>query len=68
MGKSQWKILITKKLAVETLLYLIIDKADECIEEKYGNKFLTLVFTDKRKEVLIKYTELWDKIKIWLQK
>ena len=37
------------------------DKVDECIEEKYGNKFLTLVFTDKNKEVLIKYTELWDK-------
>ena len=33
------------------------------IEEKNGNKYLTLVSTDKNKEVLIKYTELWDKIK-----
>ena len=42
--------------------YLIID-ADECIEEENGNKYLTLVSADKNKEVLIKYTELWDKIK-----
>ena len=35
-------------------LCMIIDKADECIEEKNGNKYLTLVFTDKNKEVLIK--------------
>ena len=44
-------------------LYLIIDKTDEYIEEKNGNKDLTLVSTDKNKEVLIKYVELWDKIK-----
>ena len=44
-------------------LYLIIDKTDEYIEEKNGNKGLTLVSTDKNKEVLIKYVELWDKIK-----
>ena len=44
-------------------LYLIIGEADEFIEEKNGNKYLTLVSTDKSKEVLIKYTKLWDKIK-----
>ena len=44
-------------------LYLIIDKTDEYIEEKNGNKDLTLVSTDNNKEVLIKYVELWDKIK-----
>ena len=44
-------------------LYLIIDKVDGYIKEKNGNKYLTLVFTDKNKEVLIKYTDLWDKIK-----
>ena len=44
-------------------LYLIIGGVDGCIEEKNGNKYLTLVSTDKNKEVLIKYTELWDKIK-----
>ena len=45
-------------------LYLIIDKVDVCIEEKSGNKYLTLVSTDKdNKEVLIKYAELWNKIR-----
>ena len=49
-------------------LYLIIDKVDGCSEEKNGNKYLTLVSTDKNKEVLIKYTELWDKIKNLIKK
>ena len=44
-------------------LYLIIGEVDGCIEEKNRNKYLTLVSTDKNKEVLIKYTELCDKIK-----
>ena len=35
----------------------------EIIAEKNGNKYLTLVSTDKNKEVLIKYIEFWDKIK-----
>ena len=33
------------------------------IDEINGNKYLTLVSNDKNKEVLPKYTELWDKIK-----
>ena len=44
-------------------LYLIIGEVDGCIKKKNGNKCLTLVSTDKNKEVLIKYTELWNKIK-----
>ena len=44
-------------------LYLIIGEVDGFIAEKNGNKYLTLVSTDKNKEVLIKYIELWDKIK-----
>ena len=44
-------------------LNLIIDKVDGFIEEKNRNKFLTLVSADKNKKVLIKYTELWNKIK-----
>ena len=43
-------------------LYLIFNKVDGFIE-KNGNKYLTLVSTDKNKEVLIKYTKLWDGIK-----
>ena len=44
-------------------MYLVIDKVDGRIEEKNGNKYLTLVSTYKNKEVLTKYAELWDKIK-----
>ena len=35
-------------------LYMIIGEVDGCIEEKTGNKYLTLVSTDKNREVLIK--------------
>ena len=42
---------------------MIIDKVDEYIEESNGNKCLILASTDKTKEVLRKYTELWDGIK-----
>ena len=44
-------------------LHLIINKVDRYIEEKNGNKYLILDSTDKNKEVLIKYTELWNGIK-----
>ena len=40
--------------------YFIIDKADRYIEESNGNKYLTLVFTDKNKDILKKYTELME--------
>ena len=48
-------------------LYLIINKVDGYIKEKNGNKYLTLVSTDKNKKSLIKYTELWDIIKSLIQ-
>ena len=51
------------KISSVTPLYLIIDKLYGYIKEENGNKCLTLVSTDKNKEVLIKYTELWNKIK-----
>ena len=44
-------------------LYLIINEMDGYVEEMNGNKYLTLVSRDKNKEVLTKYTELWDGIK-----
>ena len=40
----------------ENLLYLIINEADEYIEEKNGNEYLTFVSTDKKREVLENYT------------
>ena len=44
-------------------LYLIINEVDGYVEEINGNKCLTLVSTDKNKEVLTKYTKLWNGIK-----
>ena len=44
-------------------LYLIIDEVDGHLEEKNENKYLILDSTDKNKQVLIKYTKLWDRIK-----
>ena len=50
-------------------MYLIIDKVDEYIEEKMeiNIKFL-LPQMEKNKEVLTKYTELWDGIKNLIKK
>ena len=45
-------------------LYFIIDKADGYVENKNGNKYLTLVSNDKNKKVLTKFTELWKRIKV----
>ena len=44
-------------------LYLIIGKVDGHIEENNGNKYLVFGSTDENKEVLKKYTEVWDGIK-----
>ena len=41
----------------------IIDNADGYIEENTINKYLFLVSNDKNKEVLKKYTEIWNRIK-----
>ena len=49
------------------LLYLITGEADGYIEEKNGNKYLTFASTDKNKEVLRKYTILWDGIKYQIE-
>ena len=51
------------KVNTVNTLNLIIDKVDGYIEEKNGIKYLILASTDKNKEVFIKYTELWNKIK-----
>ena len=48
--------------------YMIIDNVDGYIEESNGNKYLILVSTVKNKEVLTKYTELWDTIKYLIKK
>ena len=43
-------------------LHYIINKADGYIEEDNGNEYLFFAFSGKNKEILTKYTELWDKI------
>ena len=42
-------------------LYLIINKINGYIDEINGNKYLTLVSTNKSKEILKKYEKLWTK-------
>ena len=44
-------------------LYLIAGKSDGYIEEKNENKYLAFASTDKNKEELKKYIELWNGIK-----
>ena len=41
-------------------MYLIIGKVDGYTEGKSGSKYLVLDSIDKNKEVLEKYTEIWD--------
>ena len=49
-------------------MYYIINKANGYIAESIESKYLALVSNDKAKEVLAKYTELWDKIKNQIKK
>ena len=44
-------------------MYLIIGKVDGHIEEKNGSKYLVFDSADANKEVLKKYTELWNGVK-----
>ena len=44
-------------------LYLIIGKADGHIKENNGRKYSVFDSTDENREVLEKYTALWDSIK-----
>ena len=39
---------------------LIINKRNVYIDESNGNKYLTLVPTDKRKDTLKRYEEIWS--------
>ena len=49
-------------------LYLIINEVDGYFEEINGNKYLTLVFIDKNKQLLIKYIKLRDGTKNSIEK
>ena len=47
--------------------YLIFNNVDAYIEETNENKYLIFASTDKNKEALENYTELWDEIKDQLE-
>ena len=49
-------------------LYLIIGEVDGYIEENNENNYLIFGSTDKNKEVLEKYTGLWNGIKNLIEK
>ena len=57
------KDLIYITINIANSLYLSINEIHRCIEENDGNKYLTLVPTDERKNTLKKYDKLWSKIK-----
>ena len=44
-------------------LYLVFNNVDAYTEEYNENKYLVFALTDKNKEALEKYTELWDQVK-----
>ena len=44
-------------------LYLQVDHGNGYIEEENGNKYLVFDSTDENKELLKKYTDVWDGIK-----
>ena len=48
-------------------MYFIIDKIDGYTEENIVNRYLTIVSNNKNKELLTKYTALWNKIKEQVQ-
>ena len=49
-------------------LYLLIKKLDGFVEEKEGSKYLNIALTDNNKDVLMRYTEVWEGIKDQIEK
>ena len=49
-------------------VYLIINRIDDFIEEKNGDKYLNIADTDRNNEVLKKYSEIWSGIKVCIEK
>ena len=50
-------------MLIVQILFLIFDNVDGYIAESNENKYLIFASTDKNKEALENYTELWDEIK-----
>ena len=49
-------------------LYLLLHRIDGFIEEKKGNKYLNIAFTDSNNEVLKRYAEFGVELKIKLRR
>ena len=49
-------------------LYLLVNRIDDFIEEKKGDKYLNIASTDRNTEVLKKYGEVWNGIKNCIRK
>ena len=47
----------------ENSLYLVFNNVDGYIENVNENKYLVFASTDKNKEILEKYTKLWNEVK-----
>ena len=58
-----YDIKYVKSLDSANFLYLIFNNVDGYIEESNENQYLIYASTDKSKEALENYTELWDEIK-----
>ena len=68
IGQITVKDSVYVKINSVNLLYLNINEVDGYFEERNENKYLALVFTDKNKEMLRRYTKLWDGIKNFYRK
>ena len=49
-------------------LYLLVPEIDGFTDEKEGNKYLSIAFTDSNNEILKKYAEVWSGIKNQIKK
>ena len=49
-------------------MYLLVDEIDGFIEDKEGDKYLNIAFTDSNNEVLKKYAEVSSGIKDQIKK
>ena len=60
--KTQWNVNSGNPL------YLMINRIDGFIEEKDGDKYLSIASTDRNSEVLKKYSQVWSRIKDCIEK
>ena len=57
------KYITMESLSGANSLYLVFNNVDASIGKSNENKYLIFALTDKNKEALENYTELWDETK-----